>query len=293
MPRITLAPLIKLSKEQWKVLFERMLAKEGKLTTKGAGAIMHRPFEPPVEQEVGALFRDMPMGAGEVTRQVERLPIGEARAKYMANPEQYVTPSMGAPDVNVMRTVPSGSPEELAGGLAYERIKQVPILPPASGRTSHVIREELKDQSLRRKLKDIGINPDEDIRPGVKLETVLAEHGIKPSQIEGPPPAAILASFGDTADNAWKSMGGGRSSGAKVWEMFRTSSRQKSHIQNARDYFISSFVRWKDDPNKFTKAYPREARVLNEMDKQGLFVVSEQKPAKLRGGGELPNVEGE
>jgi hypothetical protein len=210
------------------------------------------------------------MGAGEVTRSVERLPIAEARAKYAANPEEYVTPSMSAPSVKELRTVPSGSPEELAGGLAYERIKQSPILPPASGRTSKVIRDELKDQALIQKLKSIGIDP-EDIRPGVKLETVLEEHGIKPGQVETVPPAAVLANYGKMADQAWREMGGARSGGARVWEMYRASSRQSSHIHDARDYFISSVVRWKQDPAKFSKAYPREARVLQQLEEQGLF----------------------
>jgi len=264
MPRLDIKPLIKLSKEQWKVLLERVMAKEGKLTTRAAGAVMGRPFEPPVEKEVGALFRDVPMGGGEATRQVERLPIGEARAKYMANPEQYVTPSMGAPSIKEMRTVPSGSPEELAGGLAYEKIKQTPILPPASGRTSRVIRDEIRSQDLEQKVRSLGINP-EDIRPGVKMETVLEEQGIKSSQVGIVPPAAELAANAVLADELWKNMGGGRSMGARVWEMYRSSSRQKSHIHEARDYFISSFVRWKQDPSKFNKAYPREGKVLNQL----------------------------
>lgn len=281
MPRIDIKPLIKLSKEQWKVLMERMMSKEGKLTTKGAGAIMGRPFEPPVEREVGALYQRMGEGEG---LSAERLPIAEARAKYAANPEEYVMPSMGAPSVKEMRTVPSGSPEELASGLAYEHIKQSPILPPASGRTSKVIRDELKDQALIQKLKSIGIDP-EDIRPGVKLETVLEEHGIKPGQIETLPPAAMLASYGHMADQAWKDMGGGRSMGARVWEMYRSSSRQSSHIKDARDYFVSSVVRWKQDPVKFAKSYPREAKVLQQLEQQGLFAKVEQASASGVGAG--------
>jgi hypothetical protein len=284
MPRYPIKPLIQLSKEQWKVLLERVMQKEGKFTTRAAGAVMSRPFEPPVEREVGALFRDVPMGAGEVTRQAERLPIAEARAKYLANPEQYVTPSISAPEMKVMSQVPPGSSEELAAGLAYERVKQVPIVPQAS-RTARVMSKEIESQELEGAVRRLGVNP-EDIRPGVKPQTIIEEMGRKPSEMVTVPPAAELASDAMVADQLWKSMGGGRSLGSKVWEMFRSSSRQKSHINTSRDYFISSFVRWKQAPKHFTKAYPREAKVLNQLWKE--FEVSLQPPPVAIPGTNLP-----
>lgn len=284
MPRIPIKPLIKLSKEQWKVLLERIMQKEGRLTKRAAGAVMSRPFEPPVEQEVGALFRDVPMGAGETTRQVERLPIAEARAKYLQTPEQYVAPSMSAPEAKVMSRVPSGSPEELAAGIAYERVKQVPVVPQVSG-TARTMQREIESQELEGAVRRLGVDP-EDIRPGVKPQTIIEEMGRKPSEMITVPPAAELASDAMVADQLWKSMGGGRSLGSKVWEMFRSSSRQKSHINTSRDYFISSFVRWKQAPKHFTRSYPREAKVLNQLWKE--FETSLQPPPVAIPGTNLP-----
>jgi len=286
MPRFPVKPLIKLSKEQYKVLLERIF-KEGKLTVKGAGAVMGRPFEPPVTKEVGELIKRRAIGGGEFEEAVERLPIEEARAKYFASPEEY-RPGLPAPSAKVMRTVEPGSPEELAAGLAYERVKQVPVIPPVS-RTAGVMRRELEEQETEAALRRVGVRP-EDIRPGVKPKTVLEEvTGKSQRELVTVPPAAELASDAMVADELWRNLtgrAGERSLGAKLWEMYRASSRQSSHIRTARDYFISSFVRFKQDPVKFTKAYPREAKVLRQLWDE--FEASLQPPPVALPGTNLP-----
>jgi hypothetical protein len=267
MPRFPIKPLINLSKEQWKVLMERLMTKEGKLTTRAAGAITR--FEPEAEREMGALYKDVSMGAGESSRQVERLPIAEARAKYFQNPEQYTTPTMGGPSAKVVSQPPGieeagvAGPEELASKISYERQKQVPLIKPP-GRTARVMSKDIESQELEGAVKRLGVNP-EDIRPGVSPKTIIAEKSRKPGDMITVPPAAELASDAMIADSMWKNMGGTKSLGAKVWDMFRSTQRKEEHIKTARDYFISSFVRWKQAPRKFSNTHPKEARVLGQL----------------------------
>lgn len=287
MARFPVKPLIQLSKEQWKVLLERVMEKEGRLTKRAAGAVMSRPFKPPGEKTYGELIKRRALGGGEVEEAVERLPIEEARAKFMEAPSEY-RPGWIAPKAKVMRAVEPGSSEELAAGLAYERVKQAPII-PAGGPTARKMQQELESQELEAATRRLGINP-EDVRPGVNLKTVIEEQGRKPSEMITVPEAAELASDAMVADQLWKSMGGGRSMGAKVWEGFRSSSRQKGHIHNARDYFISSFVRWKQAPKHFGRNYPREAKVLDQLWKE--FELSLQPPPVAIPGTNLPGKAG-
>jgi len=261
MPRVPVKPLIKLSKEQYKVLLERLIRKAGKFTYKAAGAVMNRPFEPPVTREVGTLYKRMAEGEGLTA---EQLPIEEARAKFAAAPPQtYVGETWGAPEAKVMSTVAPGSPEELAAGLAYERVKQVPIVRPVS-RTARVMQRDIEATELEAAIRRLGINP-EDVRPGVKLQTIIEEQGRKPRDMITVPPAAELASDAKIADRLWKNMGGTKSVSAKVWDIFRSTQRREEHIRTTRDYFISSFVRWRQAPRKFANTHPNEARVLDQL----------------------------
>lgn len=276
MPRISIKPLIKLSKEQYKVLYERLLSKTGgKFTSKMAGAVMGRPFEPPEGiRTVGELTPRARILGGEAKGLPIRLPIEEARARYFAAPEEYV-PGMVAPRAKVM-SIPPGieeagvSSEELASKIAYEHIKQAPIIPPHTvSRTQKFVGKELRQQELESAIKRrLGLSPEYDIRPGVKLETVLEERGIKPSDVINVTPAFELAVYAEKADELWKFIGGTRSLGAKVFENLRQASRQRTHIQTARDYFISSYVRWKQAPKDFARKYPREAKILEQLVKE-------------------------
>lgn len=70
------------------------------------------------------------------------------------------------------------------------------------------------------------------------------------------------------AERIWAMMGGRRTMFGKMWERLRASSRQNSTIDTADGYFKSSFIRWMDDPKKFSKAYPRESKLLRETWKE-------------------------
>jgi len=241
MPRFPIKPAVKLTKQQWEALLDRIMTREGgKLTPKATSEIMQ--YEPPVTRDVGTLVSERPAGpAGteEYRKVIERLPIEEARSKYAAAPERYAQQRFGGPSIKHLSAVEPGSPEELASGLAYERLRQVPVVTPSVARTTGTMKNEIAEAT--------GTAATE-----VPLTTELATNAAK-------------------AARAWKMMGGMRTLSGQNWELYRKGSRQSSHIQDARDYFISSFTRWKSDPAKFEKAYPREARLLKWMDSNGMF----------------------
>lgn len=265
-------PITRLSKEQWKTVVSRAMEREGRspsgLMRVMADDLHEGALEPDVVKKVGALSTPTPQG----DLRTFRLPIEEARAKYFSNPDAYI-PGMGAPEmsqVNIApRTIPPGVsqemiPDGLAADIALSRVKQVPVVPSRLSKMKSSIEKDYIAQEAEEQLSQKGMSM-EDMRPGAKPDQFLAEKGINVKKEDVLPPVGQLTQAALVADQLWKDMGGGRSMGAKVWEMYRASSRQKSHINTARDYFVSSFTRWKDDPSKFTKNYPREAKLLNQL----------------------------
>jgi hypothetical protein len=95
------------------------------------------------------------------------------------------------------------------------------------------------------------------------------------------PEASELASHAAIASQLWKDMGGEQSLGAKLWEMYKQES--KASHGSARDYFISSFVRWRAAPQAYEKANPREARILQSLAEtlEGSLQLPKQMPAGL------------
>jgi len=270
-----LKPLIKpittLTKAQWKAIVSRVMEREGKapagILRVMADDLHSGSITPDQVIKVGEL--GVPTQSGIKTT---RYPIEEARAKYFSNPDAYI-PGGGAPEMSQVsvnpRTMPPGVtqemiPEGMAADIAMSRVKQVPVVPSGLAKTRRSIEKDYMAQETEQLLSNQGVNI-EDIRPNVNPEQVLAERGIKINK-NNIPPVGQLTQAALLADQLWKDIvGGGRSSGAKVWELYRKSSRQSSHIANSRDYFISSFTRWKDNPAKFTKNYPREAKLLNQL----------------------------
>jgi len=267
MPKFPIAPIIKLSKEQWKILLTRIFEKEAKLTEKAARTVMK--FEPGAEKEMGTLFKDVPTGVGEARREVERLPIAEARAKYFASPESYVTPTTVEPSAKVL-TQPVGaeaaglSPEGLAQAIGYERLRFRPIIPPGVRRGISAITKGAEEEEVGAGLKRLGLT-EEDIRPGVTPEKLLREKGVDIRK-EKPSISKIIgdATLGSVI---WKEMGGSRSISGKLWEEYYRSASGgvKSAYKSGQDYFISSMYKWRQDPSGFAKKHPREAGLLTKI----------------------------
>lgn len=271
MPRFPIKPLIELTKEQWRVLLQRVFEKEAKLTPKVAGKLMGA-IEPQTEREMGTLMKRRALGGGEFETAAENLPIGEARAKYFASPESYTTPGRPQPSAKVL-TQPVGveevglTPEELAQVIGYQRQTFKPIIPPEVQQAAGVIRGEASAAEKEALIKRAGLTP-EDIRPGVKLEQVLAEKGIQ-TGVEVPPVSQVMQPA-LIAEALWKDIGGAKSPGGKWWQELLNSSRGviKTHFTTGKDYFVSSYYRWTQDPVRFRKNFPRETKLLEQAKKK-------------------------
>jgi hypothetical protein len=61
-------------------------------------------------------------------------------------------------------------------------------------------------------------------------------------------------------------MGGGRSAEAKLWEKYRQGSRSGAYkVPTAKDYFITSAVRFNRDPGAFKTRYPKEYNLIDKI----------------------------
>ncbi|MCL6441684.1 MAG: hypothetical protein K6T27_09365 [Thermoleophilum sp.] len=266
MPRVPVR--IKLTKTQQKELLRRLLEREGKPTYRTLAKLTH-VTEPATEVEVGRLWQRMP-GAPEVLTPIT-LPIEEARALYAAHPEEYILRPPG-PTAREVAVLPAQYPEavapsEWAKRVAYERVKEVPIKPSAHAES--VVRRTLVGESREAEAMGLGIRL-EDIRPGVKIETVISE---KKGYLAEPelPPAQVLSAIAEKAAALWKFIGGGRSLAGKMFDEYRKASswaKSNPYIKDARDYFTSCYTRYVKDPVKFERSWPREAKLIKEYERQ-------------------------
>jgi hypothetical protein len=263
-------PITKLTKEQWKVIVQRMMARGEKnpdlmrtVADEFHGGKMGNPADVADSIErVGALHSFTPAGQTKV----ERYPIAEARAKYFAEPERYEPQGYGppadiveAPAVAPSFPLPAGGAEpDMATQIAMKRVQQVPIIPPGVSSARSIAKKEMVD-----------LNPDV-IPPQVTPKTALEEAGVDTGKEVAEPAIGKITQIGLIADQLWREMGGMKSTAGQMWEMYRKASRQAPHIKTGRDYFIRSFVRFHEDPAKFKKSYPREAKILKRVWKEYL-----------------------
>jgi len=113
--------------------------------------------------------------------------------------------------------------------------------------------------------------PPSDIFPAPEPEPEPMPSAINPegelSDVEE------MVQFSLIADQLWKDGGGNSSVGAKVWGELQKKSNTK-HLDTPRDYFISNFIKYKNDPAKLKKKSPNEYRLLGQLDAE--FNASQQ-----------------
>lgn len=262
MPPIT--PKVKLTKIQWANLLARVLGKEPEAALGAArGTVMGQ--EPPLTQTYGRLSRFNPM-TDEQSQEI--LPIAEARAKYIANPEEYTMPGTG-PEVKHAYVHPEQnpalrrrSPDYLAAGIGYERMKLEPVLDSSLRRSLSASRKGWEELANERRLQQLGMSP-EDIRPEADMKTFLASREA-PEVPEQPVKETLTSAM--LGDVMWKDMGGAKSEEGRKWKIFVTQRagryRSKGTAADAKDYFVSSFNKWRVDPKGFAAKHPREAKSL-------------------------------
>lgn len=240
MPKLPIKPIIKLTKQQWKGLMERVLERPGAIEktpfnqmTKTQQSLVFRR-EPPAEAMYGRL-RDaeskraaeeaVRVGAPTVKLRGKTLPLEEARAAYLAEPEKYIPMKAGPPAKRLkISGVEPGAPEEIYPGLGFETMKFGSVVAPP-------VEKAIKEEA------------------GAALG-----------------PAAAQAKAAYEGDVIWKTVvrgPGPRSMASDVWKRLFEGSRYKRKYSNPREYFIAQYMRWKEAPNTFKKNYPRENNFIN------------------------------
>lgn len=66
------------------------------------------------------------------------------------------------------------------------------------------------------------------------------------------------------ADQLWKDMGGDESMGSSMWDKLRKEAKGDA-METPKDYFMSSFIKYKTDPGKFRKNFPKEANLISQL----------------------------
>jgi hypothetical protein len=211
-------------------------------------------YAPGSERVMGNLLDTEAMGAAGP--QARNLPIEEAMATYLSNPERYKAGPMGGPVSRVMPTAPGGPQDmtgELGGGIAMERLKfKNPIQALGTGPTKSSITREMTGQNA---LPEVG--------PVEAYEKMMRQKFER--KAPSPVPLKDLENLAVRLDDMWQGSGGARSSYGEQWRDYRKSFSMQNNIKTPKDYFISSAVRYKNDPAQFAKRFPREKKLLDRM----------------------------
>jgi len=170
--------------------------------------------------------RDTPGGA------FRDFPLDEARALYKERPDLYA---------------PGGVPKPV------KRLSVAPLTPEEIGPGA------LKDITSPR------INYETLKYRGVETPFEQKARSEASKTIGAPADIKEVLSTAELLERMWKFMGGKRSVSGHMWEMLKKGSSGKARLIDTREYFIRSGLRWREDPSKFAKQWPREAKLLNEI----------------------------
>mgnify|MGYP006883563382 CR=1 FL=1 len=236
-------PITKLSESQWRAILERTIMREGKSvgvpsSLKPSLTQAMEGTAPPAERVMGRLYKPDLRPGFEGAAVPEDLPWEAAKAKYLADPSAYLNKRASIPPAKHLGFgMEPGSPQDVSQAL-------VPGLEPKG-----VVYESLKYKPV------VGAG---EAKAQKAIESIFKEEG-------GPPPKVEqLVQDAAVFDIMWKQIGGMRSAGGKLWEMYwKGSNKAKSEtINTARDYFLWCATQWKKNPTWFKSKYPREVKML-------------------------------
>ncbi len=228
MPRVT--PILRLTRKQWQKLLERVFKREGR--TLGEAAPLVFPYEPPEERLLGRLIRYRDLegkllspreeGVGKLARAWRK---GDIRRETIEMPLSEARQEFFArPEeyVPYQQATSAKVLRETPGGPSYAKERVSPILPPSFMKTMKTFRVE--GAPFKRIVEDA-------------LEAELLWNQVELTM------------------------------GRPLWrELFKTymkrATSKKTGYRTPKDYFVGQFKRWKQDPKKFTKSFPREGRLF-------------------------------
>ncbi len=254
MPRSLIKPLLKLTKAQWKSVLRRVSEKEGGAFTK-TGMTKFSGLEPPVSEDMGRIYSPRNLGEmygklppGESFREMpdristaQTLPLAEARAQYMANPQGTI-PGRGEAPLSLLEpTEPSMA-------------------------TPRPTTEEGQIQDL---LSSRGISFKQQQFKNVRTPSVEREVATRAATEQSPEVAAApiteVAKLAAEAETVWKVMGGARSMSGQTWKMQMEMSKYRDRYGTPKEYFESCWLRYNRDPTKFAKSFPRETNLIRQI----------------------------
>jgi hypothetical protein len=100
-----------------------------------------------------------------------------------------------------------------------------------------------------------------DIQAGIDPEAPVEDYNDDNTELTA---VEEQAQYALIADQLWKDSASEGSIAEQVWNGYRKDSGDKS-FDSARDYFISSFVKYKLNPVNFTRNKPKEARLIRQL----------------------------
>lgn len=262
-------PIVRLSEAQIRSLLERIISR-GQAATAKRGipeSIARQMLEskPPNERIYSQLI-DVSEPQAERTR---TYPIEEALRTYMEAPDKYRVARTAPPIKHMYPVEPdspmdvtsnmlgTGGPEDVAGlgqGIAYELMKFRNPLPSNVMPIKKAIVNEMK-----------GVPEMPEMGPVETYAKALEQKFAPPEpKLEGENLKSVMQ-LSLALEDLWSTTGGGRSMTGTLWKKYLEASRWKNKIKSARDYYVSSAIRFNEDPDKFRKLFPREANVLDRM----------------------------
>lgn len=245
MPRIP-NPKSFISKKQWEALIKRVMERtglaQGELNPTLAEKIMKH--EPPTEIEYSR-FKDLQDPIlqdlkGQTVYRTKMEPFEQARETVLANPERY-EPLPGGKTAKRVYKVEPGDPAELAEGVAFERMKM---------------------RSIPKSLPKLS----------EKLQKEMAQEAKTPNTVS--PLVSLMAE----ADDIWRyGLKGQENLGKRLWKTLYQGlpGGVKQHYAAPKEYFISSYAKYKSDPN-FRLKHERLATYFDNLLAEGTEGVVEK-----------------
>jgi hypothetical protein len=226
-------PKLNISKQQWKLLLDRVTVREGKggrfKTQKLEDFVMSR--KPPETQVMGRLHEPLMQDGMRLGSKPKDYPFQNAGEKYAQLKEKgkFVQGNEYVPPTDIM-SFKGGEP-------SYKRQVWKPISDTAE-------RADVLAKEVQRK----------------PLET-LEQRGQKAiAKVKGKGWGSTeeLRKIAMLGDKVWKHIGGGRTITGKFWKRLADKSRAK----DPRNYFMKSFLQWQKSPEQYAVKHKPEAKSL-------------------------------
>ena len=244
-------PRITVTNKQWKLLMERVVKRQPTGQASLDPSAEAKPMidsvmgqAPAVEKNYGRLYEPIQSGQEMIGKQPRDYQLPEAMGRYMNRGNEPLTAHKGPiPPADVLSTQ--------GGKVSYERRNFVDVP------TESVHRSEAA-------AVDVGAD--------LKKRKVLTQAEKSAGKVEGTGtgamPAEKLVKKAMILDSMWKFIGGGRSTTGRLWKQYSKTAKGRRKVQDPRDYFIRSGLRWMDDPEKYSKTAGRESRSLDTIWKE-------------------------